>query len=34
MGRTLADTLLARLQGDDKPHQIVLSTKLIVRASS
>jgi DNA-binding LacI/PurR family transcriptional regulator len=34
MGRTLAETLLARLQGDDKPHQIVLSTKLIVRASS
>jgi DNA-binding LacI/PurR family transcriptional regulator len=34
MGRTLAETLLTRLQGDDKPHQIVLPTHLVVRASS
>jgi DNA-binding LacI/PurR family transcriptional regulator len=34
MGRVLAETVLALLQGDDKPHQIVLPTKLIVRASS
>jgi DNA-binding LacI/PurR family transcriptional regulator len=34
MGRTLAETLLSRLQGDDEPHQIVLPTHLVVRASS
>jgi DNA-binding LacI/PurR family transcriptional regulator len=33
-GRALAETLLTRLQGDDKPHQIVLPTALVVRASS
>jgi DNA-binding LacI/PurR family transcriptional regulator len=33
-GRILAETLLTRLQGDDKPHQIVLPTQLVVRASS
>jgi DNA-binding LacI/PurR family transcriptional regulator len=26
--------LLNRLQGDDEPHQIVLATRLVVRASS
>jgi DNA-binding LacI/PurR family transcriptional regulator len=34
MGRTLAETLLTRLHGEDEPQQIVLSTKLVVRASS
>jgi DNA-binding LacI/PurR family transcriptional regulator len=34
MGRILAETLLSRLQGDQKPQQIVLPTRLIVRASS
>jgi DNA-binding LacI/PurR family transcriptional regulator len=34
MGRTLAETLLSRLHGDDEPHQIVLPTHLVVRASS
>jgi DNA-binding LacI/PurR family transcriptional regulator len=34
MGRILAETLLARLQGDDKPNQIVLPTALVIRASS
>jgi DNA-binding LacI/PurR family transcriptional regulator len=34
MGRILAETLLSRLQGDDKPQQIVLATQLVVRASS
>jgi DNA-binding LacI/PurR family transcriptional regulator len=34
MGRALAETLLIRLQGDYEPHQIVLATHLVVRASS
>jgi DNA-binding LacI/PurR family transcriptional regulator len=34
MGRILAETLLSRLQGEDKPQQIVLPTALVVRASS
>ena len=34
MGRILAETLLSRLQGEDKPQQIVLPTSLVVRASS
>lgn len=34
MGRTLAETLLARLAGDQQAHQVVLPTRLIIRASS
>jgi len=33
-GRKMAETLLARLAGNDEPHQIVMPTQLIVRASS
>lgn len=34
MGRTLAETLLTRLGGDDAPKQIVMETHLVVRATS
>jgi DNA-binding LacI/PurR family transcriptional regulator len=34
MGRTLAETLLVRLNGDHEAHQIVLPTHLVVRESS
>jgi DNA-binding LacI/PurR family transcriptional regulator len=34
MGRTLAQTLLAKLAGDDEQHQIVMPTHLVVRATS